>query len=205
MNVFMVNRLLELRTLSNRYFAMRHGHSEANEAGIVVSDPKIGVTQFGLSRKGVGQVEQTLFANRELDQNTMIVSSDFRRAWETAELVHKKLNCVCPLIADRRLRERYFGQYDGGSDSNYPRVWAMDRLDPSQTGNNVESADAVMLRATELIVEIEQKYRNLNVLLVSHGDILQILQTAFARLSARQHRDQDHLDTAEIRCLELAR
>ena len=183
---------------------MRHGHSEANEAGIVVSDPDLGTTGFGLSREGVGQVELTLSTNRELDQDTLIISSDFKRAWETAELMHTKLGCTCPLITDRRLRERYFGRHDGGSDSIYPQVWEMDRIDPSHTRNEIESADAVMQRAVDLIVELERDYRNIKIVLVAHGDVLQILQTAFARLSAGQHRDQPHLGTGELRRLELA-
>ena len=200
----MVNRLLAVRNLSNCYYAMRHGHSEANEAGIVVSDPKLGTEHYGLSGEGVDQVELALLKNHEIDRDTLIVSSDFKRAWETATLVHQKLNCASPLIADHRLRERFFGQYDGGSDSIYPKVWALDRIDPSTTRNEVESADAVMQRATELVVELEHEYRNIKILLVAHGDILQILQTAFAGLGAGQHRDQLHLETAEIRRLELA-
>ena len=200
----MVNRLLAVRNLSNCYYAMRHGHSEANEAGIVVSDPKFGTTHYGLSGEGIRQVELALSTNHELDRDTLIISSDFKRAWDSAKLVHKALNCTCSLIADRRLRERFFGRHDGGSDSIYPQVWALDRIDPSHTRNEVESADAVMQRVTDLVVELEHDYRNINVLLVAHGDVLQILQTAFARLSAGQHRDQRHLNTGEIRRLELA-
>ena len=48
------------------------------------------------------------------------------------------------------------------------------------------------------------RFADTTVLLVSHGDALQILQTAFHRMDASRHRQLDHLDTAEIRLLTLA-
>ena len=37
------------------------------------------------------------------------------------------------------------------------------------------------------------------VVLVAHGDVLQILQTSFARVDVRQHRSLEHLQTATLR------
>ena len=42
--------------LKNRYFAMRHGQSEANAAGIIVSDPANGCPRYGLTPLGRQQV-----------------------------------------------------------------------------------------------------------------------------------------------------
>lgn len=197
----MVNRLLALGSLSNQFYAMRHGHSEANAAGIIISAPEWGVAQYGLSAKGADQVAESLTAKHGLDQTTRVVSSDFKRARETAEMVIKALECRYPMIEDNRLRERFFGGYDRGSDLVYPKMWDLDRIDPSHTENDVESANAVMARVTELVVELDGLYCDSTILLVAHGDILQILQTAFARQDASRHREQKHLETAEIRQL----
>ena len=43
------------------------------------------------------------------------------------------------------------------------------------------------------------------VLLVAHGDVLQIAQTAFARADPTQHRDLPHLETAAVRELVVNR
>ena len=60
-----------------------------------------------------------------------------------------------------------------------------------------------MARVTALVIELERRYAATNLLLVSHGDALQILQTAFARQDAATHRQLKHLHTDEIRCLLL--
>ncbi|CAF4353268.1 unnamed protein product, partial [Adineta steineri] len=51
---------------------------------------------------------------------------------------------------------------------------------------------------------LEDKYQNQIIFLVSHGDALQILQTAFERIpNANQQRYLKHLERAEFRPLLL--
>jgi broad specificity phosphatase PhoE len=138
---------------------------------------------------------------------------------------------IIPIVNDNRikydirLRERWFGQYDMTSDENYLNVWKEDAINSSHTINDVESVDDVMRRVTELIVEMEtttsrQRQRQQQqssssstqqpppspvhremIVLVAHGDVLQILQTAFLlNVSGRHHRTAVlHLDTATLR------
>ena len=42
-----MNHLSDLDCLANRYFVLRHGHSLANEEGIIVSHPDHGVGGYG--------------------------------------------------------------------------------------------------------------------------------------------------------------
>ena len=58
-------------------------------------------------------------------------------------------------------------------------------------------------RTTALIADLEQRYSGRDILLVSHGDTLQILQAGFLRVDPSGHRRLPHLDTAEIRELRL--
>ena len=51
--------------LRNRYFALRHGLSEANVAGIISSDPGVGTTVHGLTAEGRMQARRS--ATRLLD------------------------------------------------------------------------------------------------------------------------------------------
>jgi len=48
---------------------MRHGHSEANEQGIIVSRPEIGTRRYGLTEKGRAQVEASA---RAFDKNDVL-------------------------------------------------------------------------------------------------------------------------------------
>jgi len=199
-----LNHLSSFDRLANRYFAMRHGHSLANQQGIIVSHPMNGCAGFGLSAQGVAQVRASLQQDRQLDASTVIVSSDFKRALESAAMVQQALTGAAPLEIDTRLRERHFGALELGPDSAYAEVWRRDAEDPDSDQRDVESANRVMARVTGLIVDLEQRYSGASLLLVSHGDALQILQTAFARQPASAHRQLQHLHTAEIRPLTLA-
>ena len=57
--------------------------------------------------------------------------------------------------------------------------------------------------ATGLVAELERRYAGRDILLVSHGDTLQILQAGFLRMDPAAHRRLPPLGVAEIRTLRL--
>ena len=198
-----LNYLVKHKRLSNRFFVMRHGHSLANLQRIIVSHPENGVDGYGLSDEGILQVNQTVHADIELDGDCLILSSDFKRASESAEIIYRLLGCHASIVFDQRLRERSFGELELGSDRSYEAVWREDEVDADNNLRGVESPNQVMQRVTAMVSEYEEKLSGRTLLLVSHGDALQILQTAFCRQEASKHRQQQHLNTAEIRQLVL--
>lgn len=44
----------------NRYLLMRHGHSQANEQGLIISTPARGLTSYGLSSRGEAQLAEVV-------------------------------------------------------------------------------------------------------------------------------------------------
>jgi broad specificity phosphatase PhoE len=72
---------------------LRHGHSLANQQRIIASHPENCCSGFGLSERGKRQVRDSLRQDKLLDAATIIVSSDFRRAVESAAIAHELLNC----------------------------------------------------------------------------------------------------------------
>ncbi len=180
---------------------MRHGQSLANTAGLIVSHPENGVNNYGLSDKGRQQVEAGI-NDGALPATIRLFSSDFMRALETADIVHQRLGCIQPVTFDKRLRERHFGELELGPDTRYPEIWALDQHYPDHCEHGVESVNSVIQRASTVILEYEEKFQSETCLLVAHGDILQILQTAFSGIPATHHRQLPHLETAEIRELK---
>jgi probable phosphoglycerate mutase len=132
----------------------------------------------------------------------IIITSDFKRARESAEIASEILGSR-PILR-KELRERFFGDFEGKPNSHYEDVWRDDANDPNHTNHNVESANSVLDRTTKLISEYNAYWQNLTFLLVSHGDALQILQTGFHKVPASKHRSLPHLATAEVRELTLA-
>jgi len=80
-------------------------------------------------------------------------------------------------------------------------VWAADAVDPGHAADNVEPASAVLDRATALVADLDRRHSDRDILLVSHGDTLQILQAGFHGIDPARHRALAHLGTAEIRRL----
>jgi broad specificity phosphatase PhoE len=195
-----MNHLSGVDRLANRFSVMRHGQSKANVAGIIVSrieSDRRG--DYGLSELGR---QQALAAARScgLPRETIICSSDFLRARQTAEVVRAHLDAVEVVIAEA-LRERCFGVWEGAATDSYARVWSADETNSGHADGNVEPTAAVLDRTTAFIVDLERRYFDRDVLLVSHGDTLQILQAGFLRMDPSRHRSLPHLEIGEIRRL----
>ncbi|MGM5483755.1 MAG: histidine phosphatase family protein [Nanobdellota archaeon] len=193
-----MDHIKDFKKLKNNYFFMRHGESKANIENIIISEPTAGKIGYGLTFKGKNQVINSIESENSLDKNTIIFSSDFLRAKETAMLVANILK-TSPVIFSSLLRERYFGDFEKTSDENYKKVWDYDVIDYRHKNNNVESVENIINRTTKLVQEMENKYFNRNILLVSHGDVLQILQTAFFKIHPSKHRNLEHIHTAQIK------
>jgi probable phosphoglycerate mutase len=197
-----MNHLTGLDRLANRYHAMRHGQSKANAAGVIVSQIETDQRgDWGLSELGR---QQALSAARDcgLPADTVICSSDFSRARQTAEIVRAHLGAPEVVISET-LRERCFGDLEGTPVANYARAWAADNTGPGDASGAIESPAAVLGRASSLVADLERRYSGRDILLVSHGDTLQILQAGFQRMDPARHRQLPHLDTAQVRPLHL--
>ena len=130
-----------LPRLRNRYFALRHGSSEANARGIIVSDPRTGEEAFGLTAAGRAEVRDAIAGWHE--GVALIVSSPFRRARESAAIARTVLGSEAPLVIDARLRERHFGALEGQSAARYEEIWNADAADPCHCRHGAEAAAAV--------------------------------------------------------------
>jgi broad specificity phosphatase PhoE len=199
-----MNHLSGVDRLANRFSVMRHAQSKANADGIIVSridNDRRG--DYGLTGQGR---QQALAAARAcgLPASTLIYASPFSRARQTAEIVRARLGAHEVVIAEA-LRERRFGQWEGSTAGNYAHIWAADQADPGHADGGVEAAAAVLDRATAFVTELERRHRDRTILLVSHGDTLQILQAGFLGVDPSRHRSLPHLATAEIRRLHLSR
>ena len=211
------NNLEHVTSLRNDYFALRHGQSKANVKKIIASNPNVACMEYGLSELGNSQarsagetVVQTYHACKGKYKGIAILSSDLLRAKETAEHVAEAARDYnIPIynnkvVLETRLRERGFGKYDLGSDTHYHDVWKDDAIDPTHEIMDVESVMSVTDRASACIVEWDEILQDFLVVCVAHGDVLQILQTAFNKMDGSKHRTLDHLETAILRPLVLS-
>jgi len=188
-----------MTVFKNSYLIMRHGESDANVKGVIVSDPAIGCEHFGLTQQGSEQVIASGLAYTG-EAITQIICSDFLRTQQTAQLIAESLDLPSPQ-QETNLRERFFGAWEGMSAEHYQGIWQRDQMTEQPADDGVESPEAVLQRGIKSLERLEQQYQDQVILLVSHGDILQILRTPFAGKPPQQHRSLPHHETAEIRRL----
>ncbi|KAF8951273.1 hypothetical protein CPC16_007123 [Podila verticillata] len=219
-----------------KFILFRHGHSLANQESRIVSSLEHGTkknggplgTGFGLSDKGKQEVHlsatsladhiKSYSTSTKKQTQVSILASPFKRTLETANLIHDTLQTSLDMhipspVQVLDLRERFFGEFEmqTPSDDLYTAVWNQDAIDPFHQKFGVESVATVTQRTTGVVRSEEQKVEEgaeTFVILVSHGDALQILQTAMRGWSGDRHRQLEHLNTASWRevkwCPELA-
>ncbi|GLT85990.1 hypothetical protein SLE2022_041530 [Rubroshorea leprosula] len=182
----------------NKYWVLRHGKSIPNERGLIVSSMENGIlSEYQLAPEGVNQAElagksflKELKENNIPLENVRICYSPFARTSHTAKVVASALNIPfdgpqCRVIED--LRERYFGpSYELMSHDRYTEIWALDEKDPFLRPEGGESVDDVVARLASAVATMESEYQGCAILVVSHGDPLQILQTVFAAISQQE-------------------
>jgi broad specificity phosphatase PhoE len=192
-----------MKKLKNRYYAFRHGQSRSNVEGIIISDPQVGTVSYGLTEEGRRQAEAGARASGLNGAEVLIFTSDFKRASETAEIVCEVL-AAGDVIYDERLRERSFWEFEGQSFEKYADVWIQDASGPVPEYSGAESCAAVRSRMWSFVESMEVEYEGRDIVLVSHGDPLVILQTAFDALNPRDHRSIAYIENAECRLLNPA-
>ncbi|GAV60124.1 His_Phos_1 domain-containing protein [Cephalotus follicularis] len=183
--------------LRNRFWVLRHGKSIPNEKGLIVSSLENGTrTEYQLALEGVNQARlagesflKELKENNIPLENVRICYSPFSRTTDTAKVVASVLNIPfegshCKVMED--LRERYFGpSFELMSHDKYAEIWALDEADPFMRPEAGESVDDVASRLATAMATMESEFQGCSILVVSHGDPLQILQTMLN--AAKQH------------------
>jgi len=185
----------------NQYFIARHAESALNPKGILNVDTAV---ENGLTEKGKEQIA-SLVQELQRTQIDYIYHSPLQRTRETASLVANALGlspeCV---LADDRLLEMKFGEFEGKSVDEYHTFFGDEYLTKQPQGG--ESWGDVKRRIGDFLYEIDSTYTKKNILIISHNGPLQMLQAAAGGDSARetlQHIKDDSYDfiNAELRPL----
>ncbi len=165
-----VSSLLDLKKHTkksgNKYFVMRHGETEANKKSIICSIP---TGEWHLDADGIAQVEKS--AESMKDKNIdLIFTSDFIRTLETAEIVREKIGLDKEkVIVDERLREMGIESFDGKNWEEYHKSHIKTPENFKSHIAEDESYQDVKNRITAFLYEVEEKYKDKNILFVTHG------------------------------------
>lgn len=150
-------------------YIIRHGQTRWNQ-----ENKFQGMHNTSLDKVGVDQAKDVAqyFQSGDFDIKR-IVSSDLRRAKQTARVIGKKLNIRVEY--DSRLREYDFGQLEGKTPFNVPRETLAQFMQNPQSMDGEPFEDA-FARISAVLNNIDY---NTNTILVSHGGIMRFAMFYF--------------------------
>jgi broad specificity phosphatase PhoE len=148
---------------------IRHGETEANRKRCFAESSEIPLTDAG--RHQARALASYLAANF---QPGVLLSSEFLRAWQTSEIIADALHLKAEVIAG--IHERDFGCLKGLPYSGLGEMMLLNAAVPwmwSPPGG--ESLHQVQQRAVAAIELLRVRYPEQEVVLVSHGAVIQAI------------------------------
>lgn len=149
----------------NQYFLMRHGEAQSNARDVSSSSY---LDRIHLTEKGREEVEARVSEVKEKEID-LIFASDFARTKETALLVAEGLGISeKEIIFDKRLREIDTGIFSGKPNGEYHNYFSsiLDKFEKRPPEG--ENLDDLRRRVMEFIYEVEEKYKDKKILIVTH-------------------------------------
>mmetsp|Transcript_10184 Transcript_10184/g.30727 ORF Transcript_10184/g.30727 Transcript_10184/m.30727 type:complete len:230 (-) Transcript_10184:32-721(-) len=190
--------------LKNNYWLVRHGRSLANEAGIIIAKKENGVKpEYGLADLGKKQaleagalLKERLASSPSGLSKLVVYSSPFSRTIQTAQGVLEGAGIPeTPIQMKDELMERGFGTVleTKSALDGYNKTWEQDAKDTAYKAGSLEgsddgeSVDDVSARVRSMFKGFEEAHEDMNILLVSHGDTLSIMQATMEEGDRKQH------------------
>ena len=150
----------------NTYIIVRHGEAENNVRKIHSSWPE--KKEHHLTLKGRAQVKRISLRIKKHNPD-YIFSSDLTRGKETSAIIAEKLG-ISNVHFDSRLREISVGEFNGMDIDKYRSFFGSEIEKFTKPIPGGESLTDVRARVFSFIQEIEKKYSNAVIVVVTHGD-----------------------------------
>lgn len=163
----------KLKGANNNYILMRHGQAESNIQGVVNSLPE-NKDKIALTEEGRKEAEKTAKKIKE-KKIDLIFSSDFKRTKQTAEILSEEIGV--DVNFNKKIREINVGEFDGKPNSEYHKFFQNDQEKLSKRPPEGENLRDVAKRVSEFLEDLEEKYEDKNILIISHEYPIWMLET----------------------------
>ncbi len=185
---------------ANNYLLLRHGEAKSNKYQFVSCLPE--KIYNPLTRYGRARIKKLIpiFKKEKVD---LIFSSPVLRTKQSAEIIAKELRLK--IIFDKELRETEFGRFNGKPAAEWKLFFAKIRNKTSAKHYGMENYKDVSRRARKFLEKIEKKYKNKNILIISHGAVLFSLEAALRNIPPKKERAYENLlkfETGELKKIE---
>lgn len=189
----------------NKYFVMRHGQATNNIGEIYLVDPE---QKYPLTDLGK---EKALKASKSFKEKIdLVISSPFDRTKQTAHIFCEQTGfSLDQIVYDTRVREwKISSKFDDKPRGPMHQYYDYDYVKtPREKFSDGESFAEVVKRAGEFIYDIDSKYSNKNIFIISHSGFGRALSfvTSGAQFADLPNRSDitSMLENAEIRSFEF--
>jgi len=170
-------KYFSINKVRNNYLVLRHGHTDYTADLIDMVYPLSTHFELGITDQGKEDIRKLIpiIKEKKID---IIFSSDYLRTQITSKIIAEALDIS--IVLDKRLRDVDLGIYAGKEKKEY-----YDNITPKMMfekgPEGGESWIDCINRVESLIKDIEKQYQNKNILIVSHGDPLWLLEKGIAR------------------------
>ena len=156
----------------NTYYGVRHGEAENNLLEVWSCKP-----EHPHHLTEVGREEARVSAEKLKGQKIdLIIASPFVRTTETAKIIAEVLGVSRDnIVYDDRLVEWNTGVYDGTPIHPYFKIYRESGNSYEFKAEGGESYRDIIRRAGDFLYDLETKYKNKNILVVSHAGVLRAM------------------------------
>jgi|SRR3989344_1236461 len=180
----------------NTFFLLRHGQTNFNVEGLIAGlVEESSENPPHLNDVGEEQVRKAVesLASESID---VIYSSPFRRTIQTASIVSECIGVEIKI--DNRLREVDVGVFAGKTLVDWGKYFeGKDTLTEGPPGG--ESLNDVHARVKEFLEEVNGKYKNKNILIVGHGDVLWMMMSILSGVEGDEILKTPYIENGEIK------
>ncbi|MFH1657427.1 MAG: histidine phosphatase family protein [bacterium] len=193
--------------MNNSYLILRHGRNihQTEKADIVYGWPSEDPPCF-LDDVGVEQIKAVAENLKEKEKKgelkvDLIFASDILRTRQSAEIVAEKLGLE--ITCDERLRDINWGIFQGRQKKE---AWAYYKNMAEKFTKAVPEGDSwndCRARMLDFLKEMEERYKDKTILIVSHGDPLLLLECSLKGLSDEEimNERKKMINVGELRIL----
>ena len=183
-----------------KLYFLRHGETVASQSGTYC-----GALDIDLTPEGYQMAEDFATAYQDISWSAVYTSS-LKRTQQTAKPICDKIGL--DIQVKEGLREIYYGKWEGQTPTfvneqyhdDYVR-WLADPGWNSPTGG--EKGMDIARRSSEVLEEIEQKYTEGNVLVVSHKATIRIMLCFLLGIDLGRFRDRISIPVASVSIVEI--
>ncbi len=184
---------------TTRIFIMRHGEADHNVKNMVGPAVPAYDKNNNLTKKGMKEAEKTagLLKKEKID---LIVSSPLNRARQTSEIISKILGARVEI--NENIYDFNLGEWQGRKEKEVRARYPFERK-LAETFPGGESLRDVRARMMMEIRKIVKNNRGKNVLIISHGDPMWVLNAALEGAGENQYQSLWYPKTGEAKELKL--